>query len=255
MTALSDLVQPWLWAGFALFLRVGPVIALAPVFGEQAVPARLKLAAALAFTLVLLPRLAARMPVPHDTLSALGHAGAEVAVGLVFGLALRLVVLALMTAGSIIAQSISLAQIAGGGVTPEPAPAVGHLLLIGALALAATAGLHVKLAAFLLTSYDLVPPGHLPTPETVATAGLAATRRSLTLAVSLALPFVIGALLYNILLGVINRAMPQMMVTFVGAPLLVAGGLALLVVIAPVLIGLWSQALDGFLAAPFADPP
>lgn len=251
MIALSDLAAPWLWTGFAVLLRVGPVIALAPVFGEQAVPLRLRLVVALAFTMVLLPAVAPRMAGPVS----LGFAGAEVLAGLVFGVALRILVLALMMAGSIIAQLISLAQIAGGGVTPEPAPAVGHLLLIGGLALAASLGLHVKLAAYLLTSYDLLPPGHLPSRETVISAGLSAVGRSLTLAVSLALPFVIGALLYNIVLGIINRAMPQMMVTFIGAPLLVAGSLGLLVVTTPLLISLWAQALDGFLALPFADPP
>lgn len=255
MTALSDLAGPWLWAGFAVLLRVGPVIALAPVFGEQAVPMRLRLAVALAFTLVLLPAVAPQVPLPADPAACLAFVGAEVLAGLIFGLALRLLVLALLTAGSIVAQSISLAQIAGGGVAAEPAPAVGHLLLIGGLALAATAGLHVKIASYLLVSYDLLPAGRFPGPETVITAGLAVTGRSLSLGLSLAMPFVAGALLYNILLGVINRAMPQMMITFVGAPLLVAGSLGLMVVTMPLLIGLWAEALDGFLAAPFADLP
>ncbi|MFC3118840.1 flagellar biosynthetic protein FliR [Jhaorihella thermophila] len=35
---------------------------------------------------------------------------------------------------------------------------------------------------------------------------------------SLSAPFVIASLLYNLTLGAINRAMPQLMVTLVGAP-------------------------------------
>lgn len=255
LAALSDLAGPWLWAGFVVLLRVGPVIALAPVFGEQVVPARLRLALALAVTWVLLPMVGPQLPARGQPGAALAFAAAEVLAGLIFGIALRLLVLALLTAGTIIAQSISLAQIAGTGVTPDPAPAVSHLLLIGTLAIATTMGLHVKLVAYLLVSYDLMHPGQFPTSETVITAGLALVSRSFALGVSLALPFVIGALLYNLLLGVVNRSMPQMMVTFVGAPLLVAGSLALLVVTAPVMMSIWTGALDAFLAAPFADLP
>ena len=56
--------------------------------------------------------------------------------------------------------------------------------------------------------------------------------RTFALAFSLAAPFVTAALLYNIALGVINRAMPQLSVTFIGAPALTAGGLLLILVAA-----------------------
>ena len=46
---------------------------------------------------------------------------------------------------------------------------------------------------------------------------------SFALALSLAAPFVIASLLYNVALGVINKAMPQLMVAFVGAPAITCG--------------------------------
>ncbi|MFA5539020.1 MAG: flagellar biosynthetic protein FliR, partial [Gemmobacter sp.] len=55
-------------------------------------------------------------------------------------------------------------------------------------------------------------------------------------------------------LGVINRAMPQLMVAFIGAPALTAGGLILLAVLAPVMLTIWMQALAGQLAAPLSVP-
>ena len=55
------------------------------------------------------------------------------------------------------------------------------------------------------------------------------------MAFRLAAPFVIVSVLYNITLGVINRAMPQLMVAFVGAPVITAGGLALLALMSPIL--------------------
>jgi flagellar biosynthetic protein FliR len=254
LTALSDLAGPWLWSGFVVFLRVGAVAALAPAFGEQSVPARVRLAVALAFALAVLPAVAPLVPPATGPVATLRICGAEVIAGLTYGIVLRLMVMALQTAGSIAAQSISLAQIAGGGVAAEPAPAVGHLLVLGGLALAATGGLHVRLALFLIESYDLIPAGTLPDAGTLAEAGIGAIARSFALAFSLALPFVIAALLYNLLLGAINRAMPQLMVTFIGAPALTGGALALLLLAAPLLLRLWTGALDGVLADPFGGP-
>ncbi|MDZ7711315.1 MAG: flagellar biosynthetic protein FliR [Roseovarius sp.] len=71
----------------------------------------------------------------------------ETAIGALLGIGIRLFVLALQTAGSIAAQSTSLAQILG-GASVTPMPAIGHLLVTGALALAMILGLHVRLAEF-----------------------------------------------------------------------------------------------------------
>lgn len=252
---VAQLIEPWLWAGLLVFLRVGAVAALAPAFGEQGVPVRIRLAAAMAFTLAVLPAVDGITATPPDLPAGLGMALAEVMAGLLFGILVRLFVLALQTAGTIAAQSMSLAQILGAGAAAEPAPAIGHLFVIGGLALAAMSGLHVQLALYLIDSYRLIPAGTFPRAETMIGAGLQGTGQTFGLAFSLALPFVIGALLYNLVLGVINRAMPQLMVTFVGAPVLTAGSLALLALAAPGLIGLWQSALAGFLAAPFAATP
>ena len=87
------------------------------------------------------------------------------------------------------------------------------------------------------------------------TAGLSGITRTFALAFSLALPFVVGALLYNLVLGVINRAMPQLMVTFVGAPLLTGGSLVLLALATPLLLDTWQAALNAFLITPFPATP
>lgn len=253
---LAALLQGWLWAGFLVFLRVGAVIGLAPAFGEMAVPVRVRLAVAAAFTVVVLPAVAGSLPPrPGSFVAAVGPAAAEVLTGLFFGILVRFFVFALQTAGTIAAQSTSLAQLFGAGASVEPAPAVGHLLVIGGLALAALLGLHVRLAAYLMESYALVAAGRLPAPGTMIEAGLAQLARTFAMAFTLAAPFVIAALLYNLLLGVINRAMPQLMVTFIGAPALTAGGLVLILLAMPAMLAVWSDALAGFLAVPFGDTP
>ncbi|MEJ2037160.1 MAG: flagellar biosynthetic protein FliR, partial [Maritimibacter sp.] len=53
---------------------------------------------------------------------------------------------------------------------------------------------------------------------------------------------------------VINRAMPQLMVAFVGAPAITAGGLILMFLSTPILLNIWGQGLIMFLNNPFGGP-
>lgn len=230
------------------FARIGAVFALVPVFGERVIPARLRLAGALAMTAVVAPAVPA-MPAPDDPVALVAFLGAETLVGVILGMALRLMVMALQIAGTIAAQATSLAQ-AFGGAGVDPQPAIAQLLVMGGLALAVLTGFPERLAQFLVLSYALFPAGDWPNPADVAAWGTGRIAQAFALAFSLAAPFVIAASLYNLALGAINRAMPQLMVAFVGAPALTLGGLALLLLAAPLMLGVWLPGLTGTLANP-----
>lgn len=249
--AALDAVQAAAAAGLAVFLRVGAAIAVAPAFGETGVPVRVRLGLALAFTAVVAPA------VP-EVAAAMARAPArlflsEPLAGLALGLALRLMVQALQMAGSMAAQAVSLSQ-ALGNAGPEPQPAIAQLMLAAGLALAVAAGLHVHLAALLVLSYGPLPAGRLAGAAELAAWGQAQAGHAFALAFTLAAPFAAAALVYNLALGVINRAMPQLMVAFVGAPALTLGGLALLAIAAPGLLDLWLAAFGDRLANPLGLP-
>jgi len=107
----------------------------------------------------------------------------------------------------------------------------------------------------MIYSYTLVPFGSGLQPALVAEVGVAEAGRALALGFSLAAPFLIASLVYNIVLGVINRAMPQLMVSFVGAPALTAGGLILFFLTAPIMLAIWLEAFSGFMDVPFGASP
>ncbi|HBQ37312.1 MAG TPA: flagellar biosynthesis protein FliR, partial [Rhodobacteraceae bacterium] len=73
------------------------------------------------------------------------------------------------------------------------------------------------------------------------------------LAFTLAAPFLIASLIYNVALGVINRAMPQLMVAFVGAPAITAGALFLMFLVMPLILVVWSDSLAHFFQNPFGE--
>ena len=250
LAELAEIGQDMGWAFFLVFLRIGAALSLMPAFGEQTVPQRVRLVLALAFTAVITPAVAPALT-PGPVAAAIA---AEVVAGLLIGIGLRLMVIALQIAGTIAAQAASLTQVFG-GLGAEPQPAMANLFVIAGLALAVMAGLHVRAAELVILSYDLLPPGRLPGPGDVAEWGLDRIVRVFALGFSLAAPFVIASVLYNAALGVINKAMPQLMVFFVGAPALTLGGLVLLAMTTPLLLGVWTQALSDHLAAPFTVAP
>ncbi|MEJ6403210.1 flagellar biosynthetic protein FliR [Yoonia sp. 2307UL14-13] len=256
LTTLVPTGQAMIWTGFAVFIRISAMMAILPAFGDQPIPARIRLVLAIMFTTVVGPAVAEDVGTPPGHSLALAKAlGAEMLAGLFFGLMLRFFILALQVAGSIAAQSTSLSQIFGGSAGVDPQPAIAHVLVVAGTALAALSGLHVQAAAYMINSYQLVPFGVALTGADLADLGTREVARTFALGFTLAAPFLIASLIYNVVLGVINRAMPQLMVSFVGAPAITAGGLLLLLLTAPAMLALWMHAFSTFMMAPFETSP
>lgn len=239
---------------FLVFMRIGAVMFLLPAFGDNAIPARVRLVLTFAFTLVVWPML----PEPLRDLPA-GRAYfilmvIEAVIGLLLGLSIRFMIFALQFAGSVAAQSTSLAQIFGGGVTPDPMPAIGNLLMLSGVTLAVLSGLHVKAAVLMAESYEILPMGLAPGASDVATWGTARVASAFALGFSLAAPFVLSSFAYNVSLGAINRAMPSLMVAFIGAPAIIAAAILLLLIATPVMLTFWHDRLDEVLADPLGLP-
>ncbi len=254
MAALG-LSEVQLLSAGVVFLRVGAAVAVLPVVGERVVPMRVRLVLALAMTAAILPIVGSGLDLSGATPAQMViYLGTEVIHGLAVGMMLRLFVIALQVAGSIAAQSTSLSQLFGGAAV-EPQPAIGHVLVTGGLALFVTFGLHVRAVEFLVLSYDVLPAGTLAPASDLAQWGVTRIGHAFALGFSLATPFVVASLIYNIALGAINRAMPQLMVSFVGAPAITAGGLILLALSAPIMISVWLGAVSGFLVNPFGGSP
>jgi flagellar biosynthetic protein FliR len=247
-------------AAMLVFARVGGAAFLIPGFGNRIVPARIRLVVALALTAVVWPAAysAVQTAPGLEGANAATFArllAAESLIGVLIGIGARLIIMALQLAGSIAAQSTSIAQIFGAGVTPDPMPAIGNVLVVAALAIAFSQGLHVKVAIALVRSYEIAPAGVFPAPDQVAQWGVERVAGAFALAFGLAAPFVAAAFAYNVALGAINRAMPSLMVAFVGAPAITAGTLLLLALAGPPMLLHWSEKLDMALSDPMGPAP
>lgn len=252
MTSLTHLLgisQELLWLHALVFLRVGPIIGLLPGFGEQSIPMRVKLALVLTYTLIIGPGVAPELLEGAQALSA--HTIlSETLVGLIIGIGLRLFLMALQMAGTIAAQSTSLSQILG-NANLTPLPAIGHLLATGGVALMMIMDLHLRAAELIVLSYNVFPAAEFPNVAALSQWGVSQVAHAFYFGFTLAAPFVLVSILYNLTLGVINRAMPQIMVVLVGAPAIMALTLIFLMLVTPVMLTVWVQAFQGFIANPF----
>lgn len=252
LAPLLDLTRTAVFAAMAVFARVGAAVALLPGFGEQVLPMRLKLGAALAFAVIIWPAVAPEARIADDSLVGFAVVlGAEAVAGILLGLSVRLLIFALQMAGSMAAQSTSIAQMFGEGMLADPQPAYANLLAVAGIAVAFALGLPVHVAAALIDSYTTLGFGTFPLGGDVAEWGSRRVAGAFGTALSLALPFVLMAFAYNVALGAINRAMPQLMVAFVGAPAITGGALLLMGLATPLALRVWGQSLLRVLADPF----
>ena len=236
---------------FLVFCRMAGLSGLAPGFGERFMPLRVRLAAAIALTAMVWPLTQQHMNELPSTLTGLiPLVVAETLIGAVFGILLRLTVLALQLAGSIAAQSVSVSQIMGAGATPDPMPALSNILTLAGLVLLMSSGLPLRIVWMLAESYQTIPPGLFPGASQLSPLGVAHVSTAFRIGLTIAIPFVLASLGYNIALGAINRAMPSLMVAFIGAPAITLGGLILLGFAGPAILVFWAQYAMGVATDP-----
>lgn len=233
-----------------VFARVGTLVMLLPGIGERLVPGRLRLGLAFLLTLIVLPLARGLLPARGEPAAIIGLLVGEVAVGLVLGLATRIVIGALQTAGTIVAQELGLSF----AMTVDPTQgggqeaAIGNFLtLLGVTLVFATDVHHLAIVA-VRDSYAILPPVGVPDPGDAARLAVGAVVRAFALAVQIAAPFIAFAFLFNLGLGILSRLMPQMQVFFLAMPLTILIGILILLAGLGVMMSVYVQDLGRFLS-------
>jgi flagellar biosynthetic protein FliR len=236
-----------------LLARLGAAVMLLPGLGEQEVPAPIRLGLGLGLVVLLLPALAPGLPAtPDNAGEAVRLIGIEAVIGLWLGGLARMVVLAMAMAGQAVALLLGLAQ----ALVPDPelggqGTATGRLFSLAAAVLVLTSGLYAIPLRALVESYALLPVGDPFPAGAGAEAMVVAAGDSLALALRLAAPFVLAAVVINVALGLLTRIAPQVQVYFIAVPGQVLAGLALLALILPALLGAFGEAArEAFLTLP-----
>jgi flagellar biosynthetic protein FliR len=229
---LESLLNGSIFQFFMVFCRVGSAVMLLPGFGEAYVPPRVRLVFALMFSLALMPMLADKVPVlPADLDRFVMAITSEIFIGLFFGSLCRIFMMAVLSAGSIIALQTGIANaLSVDPTTAQQAAVTGNFLVVVTLVLIFATGLdHTTLQA-LVGTYAVMPPGRLPPLADFANFDARAVADSFTLAIQMSSPFLVYGLVFTGAMGLLARLMPTLQVFFVAMPAQLLIGLGLLAV-------------------------
>lgn len=240
---LAALVPDLSWTTVLVYARLQAFVLALPGLGERVVPIRVRIAIALSLTPLLAP--AAETIPPVSPFVVLAQVAGEVLIGLIGGILLRLMTLAIDMAATAMAATASLSQIIGVANEASPHP-IGNILHLAGIAILMALGLPQMLVRLMADSLTLWPPGAWPQLGNLPMEAVRIVALSFGLAMLLAAPFTLGGFLYQALSGVINRVMPSLPVVFIGSPAAILLALAGLALLAPLLVGLWADAVLAF---------
>jgi flagellar biosynthetic protein FliR len=244
---LQQFLPGEIFAFLVVFARLGSAFYLLPGFGETFISPRVRLAIALAVTLVVTPIVQPGLPpLPDGPLPMLTILFTEIVVGMFIGAVTRLLVTTLDTAGTFISfqTGLSTAQAFNPALSQQGTIIGAFLALAGVTALFAT-NMHYLVLQALVDSYTLFKPGSPPMFGDMSSLFAQLVSRSFLMALQIAMPFVVLGLVFNVLLGLISRLMPQIQIFFVGVPFQILGGVLVLV--------LTSSAVVTFFLSTFQD--
>jgi len=237
---------PATWAATLLLVaaRLAGVFLVAPVFGDRAVPVRLRVAMSLAVALAVAVRLGA--PAAAGSLPALLPAVAgEAAIGLAIGLAARLLLVGVELAALQLAtqMGITLAEVfdpfwAERGV-------LRRLFQVLAVVVFLSIGGHRALLAAVLGTFEGVPLATAAAPSQLVTLVTGLLAAGWLLALKVAAPALAALLIATVALALLQRAAVQCNVLSIGLPIRPILTLAVLAATLGVLPGLLEAAWTG----------
>lgn len=215
-----------------IFARIGAAMSLVPGFGEVYVAIRSRLAFALLLSFVLLPMVKDMIPVLPPEPAAMGLlVTGEILIGLFFGLICRIILMATLEAGMVIALQIGIANaLSSDPTTAQQGAVTGNFLVAVAIVLIFATGLdHLTLRA-LVGTYGVFPPGEMPPLQDVANTIARVSADSFNLSLQMSAPFLVYGIVLVVGMGLIARLMPTLQVFFVVMPLQLLVGFGLMAV-------------------------
>lgn len=232
-----------------MFARLGTMAMLFPGIGERSLPVRVRLVTALLLTAIMFPL---HREAYRADLSGFGPVVTllvgEIMIGFVLGMAARLAVSALQVAGAIVAQQLGLGFVTAVDPTQGQQGVIvgGFLSLLGVAMVFATDLHHVAIAG-LDHSYRVFAPGVLPVSGDALALVVRAVEGAFRIGVQLSAPFLLFGLVFNVGLGLLARLMPQLQVFFLGIPLSILAGFAIMLALIGAMMNVYLDHLGGVL--------
>lgn len=235
------------WAFLQVFVRVSALFVTAPVFGSREIPTQVKVGLSGIISLVLLPIVKTTLgpSAPSSLFSMTAILLGQALIGLMIGLVVSLLFVAVRIGGDLIDYQMGFTQAAT--FNPQFNETVSPMASFQyryAIVLYLIGNGHWLLLASLERSFSKLPVAQL------SVTGLTGSFTDLSFqmlvaGLQIAAPAAAVLLVTDIAFAFLNRAMPQMQVFYVGMPVKILVGLTVVVAVLPLLTYVVSQMVMG----------
>lgn len=238
-------LSAWLAAFIWPLIRVGALIASAPILSARQTPVMYRLGMVLVLTWVLVPVIPPSPVVDPFSHQAFMMILQQILIGIAMGFVLQMVFAALVFGGQVMAYSMGL----GFASMMDPqngvqVPVVSQFYLILATLLFLTLNGHLILIEMLAQSFHTFPVAMDGVTRNDLSDLLTWGSRIFSGGLLMALPMMAALLLVNLGMGVIGRAAPQLNIFAVGFPVAILIGFILIWVTLPNVMGNFQELLE-----------
>ena len=235
---ITAFLGAWVWP----FTRISAMMLVAPIFSAKSIPIRIRVAAAIAITMVVAPILPPLPLVEFISGDAVLIAFHQVIIGAAMGFALQLAFNIFVMSGHILAMQ------AGLGFSMMNSPqdgvqvtVVGQLYLMLATLLYLAMDGHLILIREVINSFNILPIGINGITPTGYWMLISWSSKMFLSAVMMVLPAITALLMVNVSFGVMAKASPQLNPFSVGFLITIILGFAIIYVTMPTLIPYFEQ--------------
>lgn len=219
------------------FVRIGAMLALAPLFSGVYLNVQAKLILAVLITIAVAPSLALPPPVSPFTWHGILLIMQQVGIGFAMGLMFALVFEAFIIAGHLVSMAMGLAMASMvDPATGVSTPVIGRYYMIVVTLIFLLLNGHVLVFKVVMDSFEYLPVGLHFFNEVSLKSIYNFGSKMFEYGVMIALPVVTALLLVNISLGVISRAAPALNIFAIGFAITILTGLVMLIFITPLIL-------------------
>lgn len=224
------------WRFVFVMTRIGAAVMAAPLFGTVSVAPQLRVVLTGAVAVLVCAWTDVAAPAQMMSVPGLLAVMGEVLIGLTMGFVLQLFFAAPVVAAEVIGAGMAMNM----AVTVDPAagtqsPALGQYFMVVLTIVFLASGAHLQWFSLIVRSYEVFAPGQTWLgAERFALIASFGTQMFLT-GVAIALPVTLVLLVVQVVTGVLSRSAPALNLFALGLPAGILGGLAALIISAPLL--------------------
>ena len=214
---------------FWVFIRVGILFFLLPIFGARGVPSLWKIGLSMVMAIILTPVVPVPQLFPTNIYEIVISIIGEVIMGLLLGFIVRMFFTVVQMAGHFMSfqMGFAMARAIDPQTGAQSTVLTQFMYLFTILFFFSIDGHHMFIRA-IASSFYIVPPNTLSFDPSLTNVLIKISGNMFLIGIRMAAPIMVALFLSNLCLGIVARTVPQVNILMVGFPINLCIGLVLL---------------------------